>query len=205
MANVIDYVHLNPVRARLVMPEQVGTFRWSSLARFLRGQRFPGLDPHGSLEARGWPDSPEGWAKYVARLIEVATDQQEQKRLGYDGFATGWAIGTSGWKRALARQYADTTLTAGLAAEEARLLREQRWRKCLERRLAVAGKSLDEAAASAKTALWKIRLAYDVRSECGAAVSWLTKKLALGTEGTARCQMSKLRKAEYNKTRPDPI
>ena len=203
--HVIDYVHLNPVRARLVLPEQVGAFRWSSLSRFLRGPRFPGLDPLGALEGRGWSDSPDGWARYVAHLTEMAANHQEQKRLGYDQFSSGWAIGSLGWRKTLARDYANPTLTLGLASDEARILREERWRKTLDLKLAAAGKSRHDALASAKTAAWKLRLANEVRSECGAGLRWLTAELALGTEGTARSQLSKLRNPGYNKTRPDLI
>ena len=205
MAHVIDYVHLNPVRARLVLPEQIGAFRWSSLNRFLRGPRFAGMDPLGALEGKGWSDSPEGWANYVAHLIEMASNHQEQKRLGYDGFSSDWAIGTLGWRKALARDYANTALVGGLASDEARTLRAERWRRTLDQKLAAAGRSRSDALASGKTETWKLRLANEVRSECGAALSWLTAELALGTEGTARSQLSKWRKAEYSKTRPDPV
>jgi putative transposase len=205
MSHVIDYVHLNPVRAGLILPEQVGAFRWSSLNRFLRGPRFSGMDPLGALEGRGWSDCPECWASYVAHLTRMAADHDEQKRLGYDEFSSGWVIGTLSWRRALARDYANTALIAGLAADEARTLREQRWRKTLDQKLAAAGKSRTDAQTSAETATWKIRLASEVRSECGAGLRWLSTELALGTEGTARSQLSKWRSAEYNKTRPDPI
>ena len=35
----VDPIHLNPVRAGIVPAEQVAQFRWSSLARFVRGPR----------------------------------------------------------------------------------------------------------------------------------------------------------------------
>lgn len=31
LARVVDYIHLNPVRAKVVLPEQVEGYRWSSL------------------------------------------------------------------------------------------------------------------------------------------------------------------------------
>ena len=43
MGRVVDYIHRNPVRAAIVPVEQVAAFRWSSLRRFVKGPRFPGL------------------------------------------------------------------------------------------------------------------------------------------------------------------
>ena len=195
MGNVIDYVHLNPVRAQVVPAEQVGAFRWSSLARFLRGPRFTGLEPHGVLGGRGWSDTPEGWAGYVRHLVELAANLEEQKRLGFDGFSSGWSIGTEAWRRALAKQHASLVLIPGLGAAEARALREEHWRSALDRKLEEFGHTRAEALAAPKTKEWKLHTAQAVRSESGAPVAWLTRELAMGAEGTARSLLSKLRRS----------
>ena len=196
MGNVVDYVHLNPVRAQLVPAARVGAFRWSSLYRFLRGARFPGLDAQGALGSRGWNDTAQDWSDYVTHLVTIAGNLEEQKRLGYDGFCSGWAIGTQGWRRELAREHAHLALTPGLGAEEARELREARWREVLRQHLRLAGRSREDARASAKTAPWKLHLAQRTRDECGAAITWLAQELNLGAEGTARSSLSKLRRVE---------
>lgn len=193
MGHVIDYVHLNPVRAQVVEASQVGAFRWSSLARFLRGPRFAGLDPEGALNGRGWSDTPDGWSGYVEHLIALAANQEEQKRLGYEGFSTGWAIGGTDWQRTLAAEHKSMALTPGLAAQEARALREAQWRELLDTKLRATGRAQAEALAAPKTALWKLQLAQSVRTESGASVAWLTRELGLGSEGTARSMMSRLR------------
>ena len=194
MGHVIDYVHLNPVRAHVVEAAQVGAFRWSSLTRFLRGPRFAGLDPEGALNGRGWTDTPEGWSGYVEHLIAMAANHEEQKRLGYEGFSTGWAIGGTDWQRTLAAEHKNMALTPGLAAKEARALREAQWRELLDKQLRETGRTQTEALAAPKTASWKLELAKSVRTESGASVAWLTRELGLGAEGTARSMMSRLRK-----------
>lgn len=196
MGHVIDYVHLNPVRARVVEAAQVGAFRWSSLARFLRGPRFAGLDPEGALNGRGWSDTPDGWSGYVEHLIALAANQEEQKRLGYEGFSTGWAIGGTDWQRTLAAEHKGMVLTPGLAAQEARALREAQWRELLDKKLRETGRTQAEALAAPKTAPWKLQLAQSVRTESGASVAWLTRELALGAEGTARSMMSRFRNSK---------
>lgn len=194
MEHVIDYVHLNPVRVGIVEAALVGAFRWSSLGRFLRGARFAGLDSTGALVGRGWSDTPDGWTGYVEHLATLAANQGEQKRLGYDGFSRGWAIGGDDWRRALAAEHKGMALTPGLASREARALREARWGQLLNQKLTQAGRTQAEALMAPKTAGWKLLLAQAVRAQSGAAVAWLCHELALGTEGTARSMMSRLRK-----------
>lgn len=196
MARVIDYVHLNPVRAGVIPVEQLAAFRWSSLRRFMRGPRFGGLDPLGVLEGRGWGDTPEGWAGYVAYLTGLAADQEEQKKLGHEGFSSGWAIGSEAWRRTLAKQHAQLALTPGLGAAEAGALREERWRQVLDQKLKESGHTQAEALAAPKTKSWKLELARAVRAESGASITWLVRELGLGTEGTARSLMSKLKQSK---------
>ncbi len=193
MGHVIDYVHLNPVRAKIVTPGEVGLYPWSSLNRFLQRGRFPGLDPKGALEGRGWRDNEAGWTGYVQYLVELAGNLEEQARLGYDGFSSGWAIGSNDWRRALAKEWASTEIVSGLAASEAAALREVRWRTSLDDVLRRYGRTQEEAKASRKTLEWKLRVALAVREESGAAVSWLARELNLGTDASVRSLLSKLR------------
>ncbi len=194
MGIVVDYVHLNPVRAHVVPADRVGDFPWSSLSRFLRNDLFPGLDPAGALGGRGWDDSAGGWAGYAAHLMELASNLEEQKRLGFDGFSSGWAIGSNDWQRAIARERALGDSFAGLTGEDAAAIREARWQLALERCLSNQGRSREEALADRKTKVWKIRLAYDVRAASGASIGWLSRKLNLGAEGSVRSLFAKMRR-----------
>ena len=117
MAHVVDYVHLNPVRARIVPPTQVAAFRWSSLHRFVRGTAFPGMNATVWLGVRGWPQTPLGWSACCAHLVALAHHAPRQKELGWDRFSRGWAVGTAGWRRALARDNAHMAVHAGLEAD----------------------------------------------------------------------------------------
>jgi len=68
LGRLVNYIHLNPVRAGIVPPEQVASFRWSSLRAFVGGERFAGLEAVDWLRAAGLADDAEGWAAYVQRL-----------------------------------------------------------------------------------------------------------------------------------------
>lgn len=43
IADVVDYVHINPVRAGIIPVERLRDFRWSSFRYFRKDQSFPGL------------------------------------------------------------------------------------------------------------------------------------------------------------------
>jgi putative transposase len=43
LGHIIDYVHLNPVRAKIVSKEQVDKYRWSSLNLYVRKQAWRGM------------------------------------------------------------------------------------------------------------------------------------------------------------------
>lgn len=204
MSQVVDYVHLNPVRAHVVPPDRMTDFAWSSLFRFFHQRTFAGLEPAGALAGRGWDDSPAGWAGYVDYLIQLATNLDEQKRMGFEGFSSGWAIGSNEWRRALAKEQASLQLVAGLAANEAAALREERWRRVLDDILRERGRTREQALIDRKSAEWKIRLALEVREKCGASISWLAQELRLGTQGTARSKLSVLRRKQkqQNSARP---
>jgi putative transposase len=80
LLRVVDYIHLNPVRAKLVSPEQVATFRWSSLARFRRGSCPAWLSASRWLEQLGLRDDANGWLQYVERLRNQAAATRDRKR-----------------------------------------------------------------------------------------------------------------------------
>ena len=105
LGHVVDYVHLNPVRAGIVTAEQAACFRWSSLGAFVRGPRFPGLSAVDWLQQQNLEDSSGGWTRYLAHLQELAGNLEEQKRLGWKGFSYGWALGSEAWRQSLSVEH----------------------------------------------------------------------------------------------------
>lgn len=186
LSRVVDYIHLNPVRAGIVAADQVNAFRWSSLTRFVRapGQRFKGLEAQYWLEQHGWKDIAAGWESYVNHLRTLAEDEVEQQRLGFRSMSKGWLLGTHGWKKATAKDHAHLKLTAGVNREQARQLKEARWEQRLEQLQREMGKR--SLKGGLKNQKWKIQIAAQLRSEEGASASWLARAMHLGTPATVR-------------------
>lgn len=191
LARVVNYIHLNPARAGIVEPGQLAGFRWSSLGKFVRGDRFEGMEAQAWLGAMGLRDDKEGWAEYLERLRQLALDPAEQDRLGFGAMSRGWAIGTAGWRQAVAKDQAALAVSPGLAAAEAKVLREARWQACVDSLLADTKRTNDDLRAAALSAHWKIELASRVRRLSGASAAWLAEKLVMGKAESVRSYLSR--------------
>jgi len=202
LCRVVDYIHLNPARAGVVAPEQLEGFRWSSLLRFVKNAEFPGLVASDWLAHKGIEVTPAGWRGYVDYLADLFRDEARQKELGFDSLSRGWAIGTDGWRKALAKDFAQLSLTPGLAAEETRSLREAAWEGALQQALVQERCSEVDLKEAGKTAAWKVDLAFRLRQNSGASVTWLAHRMGLGTPDTARCQISLAKKRQVRMVTP---
>jgi putative transposase len=192
LARVVDYIHLNPARAGIVTPSQLNDFRWSSLRKFLRGPRSDFLTAEYWLASRQLTDSPEGWQIYVGCLHTLASDEAEQKRLGFDQFTRGWAIGTDGWRRALAKEHAARSLVPDLASKELHDLKASRWLEALEQELAKHQQTRETAQATRANVSWKVLIAIELR-KIGASYAWIAEQLHMGQPVTARVYVNKVK------------
>lgn len=191
LARVVNYIHLNPVRARIVAAEQVALFRWSSLRRLAKAERPVWLEANAWLGSSGWPDSPAGWKGYVTALIELAGDAEKQREQGFDQMSRGWAIGTQGWRAAIAKDHAHLAVSAGFAAKEIEDLKEACWRRVLERGLREAGKTAEDIRKDAKGVEWKRALAAALRREASAPHRWIARALNMGCSNSVRSYLSR--------------
>ncbi|HEY0946779.1 MAG TPA: transposase [Opitutaceae bacterium] len=191
---VTNYIHLNPVRAKVVPTEHVAAFRWSSLPRLVKAGRPSWLVAKDLLEQLCLTDTPEGWRSYVDYLITVSGDPAEQERQGFGEMSRGWAIGTAGWRRAIARDHAHLALSAGIESDELREIKAVRYVEMLERILLEAGKTPAELQADAHGAPWKIAAASRLRLEVGAPYPWIATALNMGSPSSVRVYLSAARR-----------
>lgn len=199
LARVVDYIHLNPVRAGIVPPEQVKAYRWSSLRAFMRGPRNPAMSSADWLAAKGgWQDDAKGWAAYERHLIAIGQDESRWEKDGLVGLSAGWAIGTNAWRKTLAEEYAQKASAPGLERAEAKELREAAWQQSLEAALASVGKSPDDLETKPFRTAWKVDLAKQVRMDSGASVVWLARQLKIGQPSSLRCYLSNSRSQIHN-------
>ena len=82
---LLDYIHLNPVRAKLVRPrrgQSVLDYKWSSVAAghgLAAGKRAKWLATEAALAAFGCKDTVSGRRKWVERLDRRAVEEETEK------------------------------------------------------------------------------------------------------------------------------
>ena len=196
LARVVDYIHLNPVRTGLVSSEQAVQFRWSSLNRFFKNQRFNGLSTIGWMQSMGLEDSAEGWREYGNRLQQKANLSTDSVRAEHTALTSGWAIGSDTWKETtLSTQIPDdmATKSPNLGRLSSEIL-SVKWALRLKQELTEAGKSQQDLVSARKGADWKIAIANRLQRELGVSIKWIASELHMGRPGSVRANLWKYRK-----------
>jgi len=199
LCRVVDYIHLNPVRAGIVAPAKVGEFALSSLNVLRKnGKRQAWLAAREWLEARGgWQDTAKGMAAYEEYLAKLGNDDAAQKQAGLEKLSLGWAIGTDAWKQSMAKEYAQRSRIFGMGLEKDELaeMRNAHNENALAKALKTAGKQEQDLQTKPRAQAWKIRMALELRTS-GVPVNWIAKRLHLGKASSVSSYLSKARNHE---------
>ncbi len=192
LGRVVDYIHLNPVRAKIVAPEQVAAYRWSSLNDFIRGRRKPGMSMSEWLQARGgWEDNDQGLKEYECHLVDIGLDEAKWEQEGLIGLSKGWAIGTYGWRQTMAKEHAQLAIAPGMEQDEIREIRHLAWHRSLQKHLILRGKTSEALMLGPKKQMWKIEIAQQIRAETGTSIGWLAENLHLGKATSTRSYLAR--------------
>lgn len=194
LGKVVDYIHLNPVRAKIVPADQAKSYLWSSFGELVRGESW--IDDAGWRAGDRFGPGLADRKAYEAYLAEVGKDEARWEALGLKGLSKGWAIGSSGWRRAIAQEHAQLALDPNMEREDVREMRELVWEQALVDALRDAGRSEGQLNTKPASKPWKLALADRVQREVGAPVVWLAARLQLGHANTLRSQLSRFRRAK---------
>jgi hypothetical protein len=183
-AQVCHYIHLNPVRAKVLPVDRLVEFAQSSLTWFIRKDR-PQWLVAGSLlaECGGLADSPAGWRKYREYLGFLAEEDLKLREERFGRMSRGWMLGSQDFKRALqqdlAGQGAELEKLQLLGMGQVLEIREEQWEEKLQR----AAKSLQvdlQQLPRNKSARDKVRLAALMKTGTTVSNDWLAKRLLMG-------------------------
>lgn len=194
LAHVVNYVHLNPVRAGIVELAQLRQFRWSSFRRFLQEDRPSQLMCAEWLrELGGLADTAEGWRSYQSYLAWLAADEGEQKRQAFDTLTRGWAVGSDAFRGEVAERESRALARHVIHGPEWRELREKNWAAALATLLTAAQKTTTDAAADWGNAPWKIAIAGELRRTTTATNAWIARELHMGAANSVSQYLSDVR------------
>lgn len=183
LARLVDYIHLNPVRAGIVDLPQLAQFRWSSYRHFIRGRagRPASLVCEDWLRAvGGLADSPQGWRSYEDRLAWLMEDDARQKDAAFDRMCQGWAIGGVGFRERLSLEFKRMHQADDWGGKSMTEINQHEWQRLFDKALHVLSRSVESARTETKSAPWKIAMATWLKQRTGVSNRWLTDRLAMG-------------------------
>jgi putative transposase len=188
------YIHLNPVRAGIVSPEQLQRYRHSSYWYL----RYPSRRPEflrcaSALEESGLNDRPAGWEAYTKYLAWQAAEGPAGKNRAYVSLSKGWALGSRDFKRALIKDHDLAATTRAWEISGAQEIRDARWRQLLANALVALAKTEAACRAERKSAPWKIAIAAHLKRTTQATNRWLTEHLRMGSPVAVSQYVSALR------------
>ena len=183
LKTVCDYVHLNPVRARLMAEDQrLESYRWSSYPLYLQApSRRPAWLKTGRLLGE-WAvpkDSATGRRMFAAQMEARRAGEREQE---YKPLRRGWCLGGKAFRKELLEQMAERRGEWHYGAELQESA-EARAEGLIAAELKRRGWEEKELAGRRKGDKMKVRLAGRLRAETTVPLKWIAQRLSMGTRG----------------------
>ncbi len=176
------YIHLNPVRAKLLAVAGLPAYRWASVSWLLEPKRRPEwFHPEPALEhAGGLADTAAGRRKYLEYLGWLAEDGPAQKAQRFAEMSKGWIIGTRGFAKDLMKENRRLTGHGRQLAAEMKEAREGVWQEELSRLLGRLRRKPTDVAQAPKSATWKVAIAAAMKARTTVTNRWLAEALNMG-------------------------
>lgn len=181
LCDLVDYIHLNPVRAKLVVPAMVKSYRWSSLHWLPKIKSRPGCLDTSWLDYReGLSDSVSGWRSYATGLQMRLSDDPKEIEALEKRMCRGWCIGNKEFKAAYAGEFLAKKETLRLEKEGLADLNDSHWEGVLARCLEALDCTEASAASERKSAPWKLAIAAKLKESTSVSNRWLSERLHMG-------------------------
>ncbi len=193
LKTVCDYVHLNPVRAGLLKPEQRLTdYPWSSWPEYLKrpGKRWPGLRVDRLMGEWGVKaDTGAG-----RRKLEAGLEQRRELEPGngdWKRLRRGWYFGPKTFREELLELIGERHGQQHYG-EELRESEEQKAERLIAQALKKMKWTVADLGLRRKGEATKVRLAIQLRTETAVTWPWIAERLIMGHWRTARNAVRKI-------------
>lgn len=207
LAQVAHYIHLNPVRARIVTAERLREHRWSSLHHFFNRSRPPVLEAATLLaESGGLPDTAAGWRRYLDYLGLLAEEDVQRREERFGRLSRGWMVGSAEFRAELQKGLEGMDGTQArfeLLGADGTALREARaalWEEKLRAAAKALGLALGQLPAQ-RSAPDKVALASLMKQTTSVNNGWLAERLHMGQPASVSQYVRRFRLAGGPETR----
>ena len=191
---LVDYIHLNPVRAGLVTVSNLQDYLLSSLPKYSSAQKSKTLSCEKWLSHAGLSGCKEPMSEYLKYLEQKERTASSTHTDEEVDFMSGWCVGDEAFKREVMER-----LETQFKGEKSKLSRigEEHWNFELQRCLRSLNKSNEEVLREKKSADWKLYIALYLKFHLGAGNRYLSDNLNMGDLSNLSKQVNQLRKTEY--------
>ena len=182
-----DYIHLNPVRARMIaLDGRLFDYRWSSYRWYATKKERPEwFEPARVLGELGFNDTAEERRRYAERMRGRAVDELADKNVAAnDRLRRGWCLGEASFRERMLSLLEKTGEKFSKAREVDGAVRqshgEEEARRILQRAMAhfrISPADLDKLKRNDPR---KLAIARLIRSRTSVPNKWIAAKLALG-------------------------
>lgn len=185
LRTVCDYVHLNPVRAKLIAADEpLRSFRWSSLPMFVAAgaERPDWLRVERVFGECGIPqDSAAGRSEFEKRLEARRLSEGAESMEELAAIRRGWCFGDDSFRKELLAQI-DGKMGGSHYGAELQEAAEEKANRIVSEELGIAKWTENQLQALRKGEPGKIRIASRLRSETTVTLQWIASRLHMGTK-----------------------
>jgi len=181
LRTVCEYVHLNPVRAKLLGPEEpLRAYRWSSYPAFLEapGQRPAWLRVERVFGEMGIAKESAAGRKEFERVMEERRHQDSPEE--YSRIRRGWYWGEEAFRKELLAQVEERH-GASHYGKELQESATEKAERLVQEGLAKLNWTAAELAERRKGDQAKLELAVRLRAETTMTLKWIAARLQMGT------------------------
>jgi REP element-mobilizing transposase RayT len=202
LKTVCDYVHLNPVRAKLLGAEQaLRSYRWSSWPEYLKppGKRWSWMRVDRILGEWAIPQDSTGGRQRLERAMEQRRELEQSQASGdWQRLRRGWCWGPKGFREELLEMIGERKGNQHYG-EELRESDEQKAERLVGQMLRDKSWTEPELRRRAKGDAGKADLADRLRLETTMTWRWIAERLAMGHWRTAANAVRARRKTPRHK------
>jgi len=179
-ASLIDYIHLNPGRALLEKPTQLGSYPWSSLATGYTKpptKRPEWLDVSFGLDLLGFSDRASGRSRYLRRLRDRLEGKDD---LDSESLLSGWYHGSQDFKEAMLSRFKPGNRTHA-ASDIGRDWHEERAEQIIREACEHFGRAEEELLEKRRGDLTRVAVAWAICRNTTMRQGWIGERTGIGT------------------------
>jgi putative transposase len=185
LRTVCDYVHLNPVRAKLLKPEEpLRAYGWSTYRQYLsaRKQRASWLRVDRLFGELGIPKDSVAGRREFEKIMEARRSLDDPQ--GLKALRRGWCLGSEEFRLELLEQM-EGKMGRHHGGVERQETAEQRASRLLAEELKRRDWDLSELKRRKKSDHTKAEIAQRLRRETTVTWDWIARGLVMGASGYA--------------------